>query len=151
MRLAVALAGADFQQVHQAKCQFDAEPLLSMWPIGTEQLCKPRDGAEARAQLALLAGRTHELYSAVALLGNGEVRFTTVGVARLTMRRFSSAFLEAYLAAAGADVTQSVGGYQLEGLGSQLMERVEGDHFVILGLPLLPLLAFLRAEGVLCA
>ena len=117
--------------------------------VGDERLSKPRDRAEAREQLGRLCGRTHELYSALALLDDGAVRFTAIGVARLTMRRFSREFLEAYLDRAGPEVSLSVGAYRLEGLGVQLMERVEGDHFVILGLPLLGLLAFLRDEGAL--
>jgi septum formation protein len=93
-----------------------------------------------------LAGKSHELNSAVAVAHDGKIVFEDVSVARMTMRRMSEAELSAYLDAAGDAVTTSVGAYQLEGLGIHLFERIEGDHFTILGLPLLPLLAFLRRE-----
>jgi septum formation protein len=80
---------------------------------------------------------------------NGELRFQHTDAARLTMRAFSDSFLEGYLDAVGTAATASVGGYQLEGIGIQLFERVEGDHFTVLGLPLLPLLAWLRQAGLL--
>jgi len=80
---------------------------------------------------------------------HGAVLFEHVGVARLTMRNFSERFLELYLEAAGASVTASVGAYQLEGLGMQLFERVDGDYFTVLGLPLLEALEFLRRFGCL--
>jgi septum formation protein len=110
---------------------------------------KPADREAARAQLQALAGRTHELHAAVAVARDGKVLFEHAAVARLTMRPLSDGFLDRYLDAAGAAVTASVGGYQLEGLGVHLFERIEGDHFTILGLPLIPLLAYLRAEGSL--
>ncbi len=88
-----------------------------------------------------MRGKTHELHSAVAVCRNGGVTFGHVAVARLTMRIFPTDFLEAYLDAAGAAVTASVGAYQLERTGIHLFEKIEGDHFTILGLPLLPLLA----------
>jgi len=98
------------------------------------------------AQLRDLAGRTHALNSAVALAHDCKIVFEDVSIARMTMRQMSEAELSAYLDAAGDAVTASVGAYQLEGLGIHLFERIEGDHFTILGLPLLPLLAFLRRE-----
>jgi septum formation protein len=94
------------------------------------------------------AGRA-TLHSAVTLVQDGSVLFKVVDTARLRMRNFSDRFLEEYLEAAGPSVTQSVGGYQLEKLGVHLFERVEGDYFTILGMPLLPLLAFLRQQGFL--
>ncbi|MBI1203165.1 MAG: septum formation inhibitor Maf [Rhodopseudomonas sp.] len=108
---------------------------------------KPKDRAEAVAQLRSLRGRTHELHSALALVRDGEVLFELVDTARLTMRDFSDRFLEDYLDMAGDVALSSVGGYQLEGIGIHLFEKVEGDYFTILGLPLLPLLAFLRSKG----
>jgi septum formation protein len=96
-----------------------------------------------------LAGRTHELNSAVAVAHGGEIVFVHVALARMTVRPLSEVEIEAYLDRAGEAVTSSVGAYQLEGLGVHLFERVEGDHFTILGLPLLPLLAFLRSEKLL--
>jgi septum formation protein len=110
---------------------------------------KPPDRAAARAQLLALRGREHRLVSAVAVAVDGLPIWRHSEEARLVMRRFSEAFLDAYLEAAGDAVLGSVGAYQLEGLGAQLFERVEGDYFAILGLPLLPLLAFLREHGVL--
>ncbi len=99
------------------------------------------------AQLRDCAGDTHELHSALALVRDGAVLFECVDTARLTMRDFSDRFLDDYLDMAGAAALASVGAYQLEGVGMHLFERVEGDYFTILGLPLLPLLAFLRENG----
>lgn len=110
---------------------------------------KAADRHAARAQLRQLSGRTHELHSAIAFVREGQVAFQYVGAARLTMRSFSDRFLDAYLQAAGSAATASVGGYQIEGPGIQLFERVEGDYFTILGLPLLTALDFLRRSGCL--
>jgi septum formation protein len=110
---------------------------------------KPAGRAQAAEQLRLLAGGTHELHSAVAVARDGKVVFSDVSVARLTMRALSGAEISAYLDEAGEAVTSSVGAYQLEGLGVHLFDHFEGDHFTILGLPLLPLLAFLRREQLL--
>ena len=112
---------------------------------------KPRDLEEARAQLQALSGRTHRLITAAAVVRDSAVLWRAIETARLTMRRVSEAFLDRYLAAMGKRVLATVGGYELEGLGAQLMTRVEGDYFAILGLPLLPLLAFLREDGALAA
>jgi nucleoside triphosphate pyrophosphatase len=117
--------------------------------LGDRRFSKPVDRAAARAQLQALRGQTHELHAAVAVIRNGAVAFTQVAVARLTMRTFSDEFLEAYLDTAGSAVSASVGAYQLERIGVHLFERIEGDHFTILGLPLLPLLGYLRREGAL--
>jgi nucleoside triphosphate pyrophosphatase len=112
--------------------------------FGAKRLRKPADRAEAAEQLRTLRGNTHELHSALALVRDEEMLFSCVDTARLTMRDFSDRFLDDYLDMAGDTVMRSVGGYQLEGIGIHLFERVEGDYFTILGLPLLPLLAFLR-------
>ena len=117
--------------------------------LGERRFDKPTDLAAARAQLRVLAGKTHELHSAIAFVRDGEVLNETVQVARMTMRSLSDRFLDAYLEAAGSAVTASVGAYQLERYGVHLFERVEADHFTILGLPLLQLLAFLRSAGLL--
>ncbi|HYW60509.1 MAG TPA: Maf family protein [Xanthobacteraceae bacterium] len=117
--------------------------------LGRARFTKPVDRDVAREQLRSLAGRTHELHSAVAVARDGRVVFSHADTARLTMRTLSERFLEAYLDAAGKSVSASVGGYQLEGLGSQLFEKIEGDYFTILGLPLFALLSFLRREGCL--
>jgi septum formation protein len=110
---------------------------------------KPAGRAQAAEQLQALAGNAHELHSAVAVARHGKVMFCDVSVARMTMRHLNSDEIRTYLDAAGDRVTTSVGAYQLEGLGVHLFERIDGDHFTILGLPLLPLLAFLRGEGLL--
>lgn len=110
---------------------------------------KPPDLAHARAQLQALRGKTHVLATAVCVSQNGARLWHHNAQARLAMRPFSDAFLDDYLKAAGEDVLGSVGVYRLEGLGAQLFSRIDGDFFTILGLPLLPLLDFLRGRGVL--
>ena len=117
--------------------------------LGSRLFSKPAGRAQAADQLRLLAGHTHELHSAVAVARDGKIVFSDVSVARMTMRRLDESAIEAYLDQAGQAVTTSVGAYQLEGLGVHLFERIEGDHFTILGLPLLPLLPFMRGEGLL--
>ncbi|MDN3277048.1 Maf family nucleotide pyrophosphatase [Frankia sp. RB7] len=117
--------------------------------LGDRLFNKPAGRTQALAQLRDLAGSTHELNSAVAVAHDGEIVFEDVSVARMNMRQMTEAELSAYLDAAGDAVTTSVGAYQLEGLGIHLFERIEGDHFTILGLPLLPLLAFLRRERLI--
>jgi len=109
---------------------------------------KPADRAAARAQLLALRGKTHMLVSAAVVLRDGERLWHHIGRAHLTVRPFSEDFLDGYLAAAGDAILGSVGAYQLEGLGAQLFSRVEGDYFTILGMPLFPLLDFLRNHGV---
>ena len=117
--------------------------------LGPRMLSKPAGRAQAAEQLGLLAGQTHALHSAVSVARDGKALFDDVSVARMTMRRLAADEIEAYLDQAGEAVTTSVGAYQLEGLGVHLFERIEGDHFTILGLPLLSLLAFLRREKLL--
>ncbi|MCJ9704856.1 MULTISPECIES: Maf family nucleotide pyrophosphatase [unclassified Bradyrhizobium] len=114
--------------------------------LGDVLFNKPAGRPQALAQLRDLAGNSHELNSAVAMAHDGKIVFEDVSIARMTMREMTEDELAAYLDAAGDAVTTSVGAYQLEGLGIHLFERIEGDHFTILGLPLLPLLAFLRRE-----
>jgi len=110
---------------------------------------KPDSPAAARDQLLALRGRRHQLLSAAVVARDGQPVWRHVGAARLTMRPFSDAFLDTYLARLGDLALTSVGCYHLEGLGAQLFARVEGDYFTVLGLPLLELLGFLRARGVL--
>jgi septum formation protein len=109
---------------------------------------KPKDMAAAAEQLLKLAGKTHVLPTATAVFRNGVPVWEHAATPRLTMRDFDAAFVARYLEHAGAGVVQSVGAYHLEGVGVQLFQAVEGDFFTILGLPLLPLLTFLRAQGV---
>jgi septum formation protein len=117
--------------------------------LGSRLFSKPTGRAAAAEQLRVLAGKRHELHSAFAVARDGKILFADVSIARMTMRRLGESEIEAYLDQAGEAVTTSVGAYQLERLGVHLFERIEGDHFTILGLPLLPLLAFLRSERLL--
>jgi nucleoside triphosphate pyrophosphatase len=150
-QIAEILACAKAQDVsrrHVDSLVIGADQVLA---FGDEILTKPGDMNGARATLTKLRGNTHELHAAVALAEKGEVVWTHTATARLTMRAFSDAFLEDYLTRAGDRIGQSVGAYELEGLGVQLFERIEGDYFTILGLPLLPLLAELRAREIIAA
>ena len=117
--------------------------------LGNHIFNKPAGRAQALAQLSELAGQSHELHSAIAIAKGGKILFEHVAVARMVMRALSPTEIVAYLDAAGEAVTSSVGAYQLEGLGVHLFARIEGDHFTILGLPLLPLLDFLRGQQML--
>lgn len=112
---------------------------------------KPADMAEAKSHLLSMSGRTHELNCGVALVRDGETLWNHVSIARLTMRPLSEDFVDRHLARVGTRVLASVGAYQLEGEGVQLFERIDGDYFTILGLPLLPLLAKLRNLGAIDA
>jgi septum formation protein len=117
--------------------------------MGAQRFSKPDSVDTARTQLRALRGKTHMLHSAVALVRDGELLFDHEDAARLTMRTVSDEFLEIYLEAAGNAVTESVGGYQLERIGIHLFDSVDGNHFTILGMPLLPLLDALRRLGFL--
>jgi septum formation protein len=117
--------------------------------LGARRFSKPVDRASARAQLAALCGRTHELHSAIAFVQDATVLLEHVDTARLTMRSFSQHFLDHYLDHVGTAATASVGAYQIESPGIQLFEHIDGDYFTILGLPLLPALDFLRQRGCL--
>ena len=132
--------------LHPARLVLGADQVLA---LDAKLFSKPADRAAARAQLRALSGRTHELHAAIAFVRDATVVFEHVGTARLTMRSFSDRFLDAYLEAVGSAATASVGAYQIEGLGIQLFERVEGDYFTVLGLPLLTALDFLRRHGCL--
>jgi septum formation protein len=115
--------------------------------LGERRFSKPKSMTAAREQLREMSGKTHALHSAIAIAQDKTILFETVATAQLTMHALPDRFLDAYLAAAGERVTTSVGGYQLESFGVQLFEKIEGDHFTILGMPLMPLLAFLRTSG----
>jgi septum formation protein len=145
-RCAEALAIAKATRVgtrHPGALVIGADQLLD---CGGTWFDKPRDLAEARAQLQALRGKSHELATAVVVGQNGAVLWQHVERPRLVMRDFSDQFLDEYLAALGDDLLTAVGAYQLEGRGVQLFARIEGDYFAILGLPLLPLLDFLRGH-----
>lgn len=140
----------------RAKAEAVSEKDPTALVIGADQVLalgdaifeKPADIFAAREALEQLRGRTHQLHAAVVLAENGEVTWAASDQAHLTVRNFSPRFLTDYLAAAGERVCESVGAYQLEGLGVNLFERIEGDYFTILGMPLLPLLAEMRARGL---
>lgn len=112
---------------------------------------KPADMAEAKSHLMAMSGRTHALNCGIALVRDGQMLWSHVSIAHLTMRPLSAAFIDRHLARVGERVLASVGAYQLEGEGVQLFERIDGDYFTILGLPLLPLLAKLRELGAIDA
>jgi len=144
--LAEILARAKAEDVsarHPDAIVIGADQVLS---CGGELYDKPGMMDAARDTLLALRGRTHQLHSTVVIAENGETTWAFVDTADMTMRNFSAVFLGRYLALAGDDVLDSVGAYQLEGPGIQLFERIEGDFFAILGLPLLPLLRELRAR-----
>ena len=117
--------------------------------LGDTIFSKPDSMEAARRQLLDLSGRTHKLHTAVAVATDGETIWAETTIATLSMRKLSPEFIGRYLAAAGEEVLGSVGAYQLESLGVQLFEKVDGDYFSILGLPLIPLLDTLRREGVI--
>jgi septum formation protein len=151
--------GADAGRAAETLAELKAGRISARRPealvIGADQILdadgrwfdKPRDAVEARAQLLALAGRAHRLVSAVVVVRGGVRLWHCLERARMTMRALDAAAIERYLATVGASAMASPGAYQIEGPGIQLFDAVEGDHFGILGLPLLPLLAFLRARG----
>lgn len=147
--IAEAMAAAKAEDVSSALPEALVVGADQVLALQDELFDKPGDLAAARAQLERLRGRTHSLFTAVALAQDGRVVWSKVEGATLTMRNFSGAFLDGYLSRAGARLCQIVGGYEIEGAGIQLFERVDGDHFTIIGLPLVPLLAELRTRGVI--
>jgi septum formation protein len=153
-----AIDPADFAEVlARAKAEevsrSDPEALVigadQVLELDGEVLTKAADIDEVRETLLKLRGRTHQLHSAVAIARRGEATWTFVATAHLTVRQFSTAFLGQYLARVGSTALEAVGGYQIEGLGIQLLEQIDGDYFTVLGLPLLPLLEELRSRRVL--
>lgn len=149
MSCAIALAIAKacvVSQRHPEALVIGADQLLV---AGTEWFDKPNDLADAKAQLQALRGRTHTLATASCVAGGGVALWRATSMPELTMRPFSDAFLDSYIDAEGEALLGSVGAYRLEGRGAQLFSRISGDHFAVLGLPLLELLGFLRERGVL--
>lgn len=141
----------------RAKAEAVSELARKAYVIGADQvlafgdqiLTKPDSMEAARRQLLDLSGKTHMLHSSVAVATEGETIWSTTETATLTMRKLSPEFIGHYLAAAGEEVLNSVGAYQIESIGIQLFETIDGDYYVILGLPLIPLLDTLRREGVI--
>lgn len=147
------------QHLAQAKARAVSITRPDAWVIGADQMLdcehqrfdKPLDMASARQQLLTLRGKTHRLVSAVTCARNGATVWQFTGIAELTMRMFTTDFLDAYIARHDRDLLSSVGGYKLESEGIQLFDRINGDYFTILGLPLLPLLNFLRSQGAIAS
>ncbi|HEV7253922.1 MAG TPA: Maf-like protein [Mesorhizobium sp.] len=143
----------------EAKAVSVSETLPGRWVLGCDQTLslgdrlfhKPRDMEDARRHLLALSGRTHQLNSAAVLARDGEARWRHLGTADMTVRKLDPAFVGRHLAKAGDAVLGSVGAYQIEGLGVGLFERVEGDYWTIVGLPLLPVLGALRERGLVDA
>jgi septum formation protein len=154
--------GIDARGLADALAEFKALKLSGRRPgdlvLGCDQILLCNDGStpdkagsreEARAQLIGLRGATHRLISAAAICEGGAPVWRHIDTAKLTMRAFSDAFLESYLDAEWPAIGGCVGGYRLEGLGVQLFSKIEGSHFTIFGLPLLPLLDYLRIRGIM--
>lgn len=147
--VAVILAEAKAGEVaarHPGRLVIGADQTLS---VGDEILHKPADMEAARRTLLKLSGRTHRLNSAIVIVEDGRETWRHVGVASVTFRDLDPGFIGRYLAAVGDVALTSVGAYQVEGRGIQLIEAIEGDHFTIVGLPLLPLMKELRARGAI--
>jgi septum formation protein len=150
-------AAAAAGMLAQAKAETVAQRHPGRMVLGCDQMLdcdgrwfdKPLDRASAVRQIADLAGKTHTLFSAAVVMRDRAVLWSVIDAAEMCMRPLSEAFIGAYLDRVGAAVLGSVGGYQIEGVGIQLFDAVRGDHFTILGLPLLPLLDFLRREGAI--
>jgi septum formation protein len=147
--IAVHLARAKAQAVSSKRPEHLVLGADQTLALGPRMFTKPADRNEALEQLRTLSGRDHELHSALCVTRAGKILFESIETARMKMRPLSEPFLAAYADAAGAALTASVGAYQVEGLGIHLFESIAGDHSAILGLPLIPLLAFLRGNGSL--
>lgn len=153
-------SGIGIAEIAAVLAEAKAESVSALQPdrlvIGADQtlefegvrLTKPASMDEARRQLLAMAGQSHALHSAVTVAKDGNAVWRHVETAVLTMRPLTPAEIGRYVGRVGASAVRSVGGYQVEGMGINLFEKIEGDHFTILGLPLLPLLAYLRGEGI---
>ena len=163
VKAALKAEGAGPDDAARALAELKAIRVSNRWPgalalagdqilaAGDRWYDKPADLAQAAAQLRALRGTEHVLHTVLAIARDGGVIWRHGERPRLTLRDFSDEFLDRYLALEGPAVLESVGGYRLEGRGSQLFSRIEGDHFAILGLPLMPLLAFLRGHQVVAS
>ena len=153
-------SGATTSRVAEVLAEMKAQRVAPRFPgrfvLGCDQMLecdgmwldKPADRAHAREQLKMLRGTSHSLVTSAVLVRDEERLWHVTERAEMRMRGFSDEFLEHYLEQAGDDILRSVGAYQLEGIGAQLFQRVSGDFFTILGLPLLPVLAILREHGI---
>lgn len=156
-RLGPVGADAVAHALARAKARAVSARSLGRLVLGADQVAscedrifgKPETMEQAAQLLRFLSGRRHRLHSAVALVRDGAIIFETVSHADLTMRDLSDGFIAAYLAAMGETALASAGAYQVEGLGAQLFSKVAGDHWTIMGLPILPVLDALRREGAL--
>ena len=131
---------------HPQKLVIGADQVLE---VEGNILGKPENISDARRQLQMLRGKTHQLHSAVCVCKNREIMWHTTDTAVLSMRIFSDEFLETYLLSEAEQLATSVGGYKIEGKGLQLFDKIVGDYFTILGLPLLPLLAYFRQTAII--
>jgi septum formation protein len=153
--LEAALAGEELaQRLAEAKALAVSAQHRDHLILGADQVLllgrrlfdKPRSAADARTQLLELRGRTHVLVTAVAAAHGSAILWSHCEAAKLSMRDFTDAFLDEYIGALGDELLNTVGSYKIEGRGIQLFERIEGDYFTIIGLPLLPLLSYLRSR-----
>ena len=157
LRAGLASASTTAEALAERKARYVSRQYPGQLVIGADQILacddavfdKPKDHEDAHVQLRALGGRVHEQISAACVIANGEVLWRHTARAALLMRPFSDDFITSYLDAIGKDAFISPGAYQIEGLGVQLFSRIDGDFFTILGLPLLPLLEYLRTQGVL--